>query len=319
MLDALGTNRPAVVGAAGASETETRPSCQGVSLCGGESCCVVREVPGGDFLMGRGTEDCGAVGCQTGAANVACPNQTFCDGNELPEHSVGVSSFSLDKYEVTVARFRRFLAAYDGFRPTEGQGENPRIPGTGWQASYNALLPASAEVFRDAAHLAGGVEQAWTDEPGPNEQAPINFVSWHEAFAFCIWDGNGRLPTEAEWEYAAVGGSDNRLYPWGSAVPTDSLAVYDKTAPGTAVGSVPAGIAKWGHVDMAGGVWEWTFGRYVAAYPTAAAQDPVSMPTDNTRVLRGGGWLSTIDYLRSAIRHHVDSAHYHATGFRCAH
>ena len=102
----------------------------------------------------------------------------------------------------------------------------------------------------------------WTTTPGTHENAPINCLTWYKAFAFCAWDG-GWLPTEAEWEYAAKGGSDERTFPWGSTDFTVDGGVdpanYARTGnnPLIAVGSYPAGAGKWGHQDLAGGAWEW--------------------------------------------------------------
>src|SRR5262249_30558262 len=132
--------------------------------------------------------------------------------------------FRLDRYEVTVGRFRRFIAAQGAFSnspPTAGAGAQPWIANSGWDPSWAANLmpggPALISVLTcDLAY------QTWTDLPGPNESKPINCVTWYEAMAFCAWDG-GFLPTEAEWNYAAAGGSEQRAYPW--SIPAGSVAI----------------------------------------------------------------------------------------------
>jgi formylglycine-generating enzyme required for sulfatase activity len=103
---------------------------------------------------------------------------------------------------------------------------------------------------------------AWTPEPGPHEMLAINQLTWPLAFAFCAWDG-GRLPTEAEWAYAALGGDEQRTNPWGSE-PADgtraslinTILAEKKLRP---VGSAPAGIGRWGHLDMGGNMEEMVF------------------------------------------------------------
>ena len=148
---------------------------------------------------------------------------------EQPEHETTVAEFYLDRFEVTVARFREFVAAYDAWqKPILGDGAHPLIPESGWDESW--VLPATAGEFLTALDCSQDFP-TWTDSPGPNEDLPINCVSWYEAFAFCIWDG-GRLPTEAEWEYVAAGGNENRLHPWGST-PLRTSRLSRTTAPET--------------------------------------------------------------------------------------
>lgn len=308
-------------------------SCNGLATqCQGADCCARCQVPGGTFPMGRGTEDCGGVGCQTGPAGAGCPNGSTCFANEQPEHDVAISTYYLDKYEVTVGRFRKFVEAYDAWRPigtsqinpSTGMGSNSNVAGnSGWDASWNANLPSSAAVFRDASHLScDPMWQTWTDTPGANEQAAINCVSWYEAFAFCIWDG-GRLPTEAEWEYSSAGGGDNRLYPWGSQIPDGALANYGGNLPGLGVGSRPLGSGRWGHRDLAGGMWEWTLDAFDQSWysnPMASWPNPANLGGGPTvRAVRGGSWVEGADNLRTANRSSdTSSDHYNAIGFRCA-
>jgi formylglycine-generating enzyme required for sulfatase activity len=283
--------------------------------CNGESCCRSIIVPAGPFPQGRST--------------VAGASDYYPGGNpdEVPEFSSTVSSFALDKYEVTVGRFREFVDAYvsnTASAPTDGAGANPAIPGSGWQSAWNANLPATQGAFKDASHLnCESTYQAWTDTPGGNETKAINCVNWYEAFAFCIWD-DGWLATESEWEYAAAAGSDNRLYPWGSEAPTMSVAVYGcQVYPGgrcvvQPVGSTPAGNGKWGHADLAGNVYEWTLDWY-GTYPVSASTDYANISIGSERVLRGDFWASFLAYLRAAYRgYQKPDSHDNGIGARCA-
>jgi formylglycine-generating enzyme required for sulfatase activity len=198
-----------------------------------------------------------------------------------------VSSFRLDRYEVTVGRFRAFVEAGMGTRyssPPSGAGAHPNLPGSGWDASWNTRLPTTtgeliAGLFQDLPQLP---VHTWTDSPGLNEDRPINNLTWYEAMAFCIWDG-GYLPTATEWNYAAAGGDQQRAYPWSS--PPASLTIdgsyasygdipsngdlsqarcFGDGSPECAVtdlidvGTKPNGDGRWGQSDLSGNVTEWT-------------------------------------------------------------
>ena len=259
--------------------------------------------------------------------------------DEFPSHATTIAPFVLDKYEVTVGRFRSFLARYDAVAPPEGAGAHPLIAGSGWRSQWDTSLPSSRDLFKFALSECGGT---WTDDVGPSEARPITCVTWFEAFAFCIWD-NQRLPTEAEWEYAAAGGDEQRRYPWGDQPPSIDLAAFGCLFDGRptcsdqddlpVVGSVIAGAGRWGHLDLSGSVWEWTldvYGPYAAgpcdncANVTEAA-DPIAnggTGSDNTpRVFRGGDFrFDDPSSLRAASRYAFDGSFPDQTrGFRCAH
>jgi formylglycine-generating enzyme required for sulfatase activity len=115
-----------------------------------------------------------------------------------------VSDFRLDTYEVTVGRFRKFVAAYSQTMIAAGAGANPNnASDTGWSTAWNASLDAGSEALATALKCFGSY-QTWTDAPGSAaaESLPINCIDWFEAEAFCIWDG-GRLPTEVGLAFAS--------------------------------------------------------------------------------------------------------------------
>jgi len=146
---------------------------------------------------------------------------------------------------------------------------------------------------------------------------PVVGVSWMDAEAYCTWAG-GRLPTEAEWEYAARGPEANR-YPWGDELPTCELAQFascdGETIP---VGGRPAGASWVGALDMTGNVWEWVQDWY-GSYVDSPSNNPTGPTEGDYKVLRGGSWGGTSRNVRSADRiHNQPENRAGSVGFRCA-
>lgn len=266
------------------------PSCRADPRCGDAalSCCATRSVPGGTFDF------------QLRAAQGTASRTT-------------VSSFDLDVFEVTVGRFREFVADYDRWRPSGNPlavaGADASTP-AGWQSAWSDALPSDSAALQQG--LLRCDTSPYSSWAGASDDLPMNCVSWFEASAFCAWDG-GRLPTDAEWEYAAVGGAEQRLYPWGNTPePQPALALFGcdfeagcMLSDLSGVGSHAPGAGRWGQQDLAGSLAEWL--------------DTVSSPVLDNRAFRGGSWIDDASALR--IEEHValpPAVHLLVLGFRCA-
>ncbi|WP_437518458.1 formylglycine-generating enzyme family protein [Sorangium sp. So ce1099] len=259
-------------------------------------------------------DTCGPNGDESCCATAeAVPGGTFNRDND-PVYPATVSGFLLDRFEVTVGRFRRFVEAYPGSRPEAGAGAHPRIEDSGWDPNWDSNLPADAAALRTAVKC-DVTYQTWTDGSSDHEHLPMNCLSWDVAFAFCAWDG-GRLPTEAEWNYAAAGGSQQRLYPWSASASDDAIdtshAVYDCRADGSAssacalsdiqpVGSKsPTGDGRWRQADLAGNMSELILDWH-ADYP-ANCTDCANMLSTPARVTRGGSFRGRASAMLSSLR-----------------
>jgi len=182
-----------------------------------------------------------------------------------------VSDFRLDAFEVTVGRFRSFVAwVAIGVPPAPGAGRHTHLNGgaglrdpgppggdeQGWQADWTVTYLPTTKAAWDAALVCDTTLATWTADPGANERLAINCVNWYAAQAFCLWDG-GFLPSEAEWNYAASGGSEQRVYPWSS--PPGEAGIVDATyavhgAPGVSAVGLTLGLGRYGQYDLAGNV-----------------------------------------------------------------
>lgn len=268
--------------------------------------CVSPDVPG-----------CGLVAVTAGTESVGEP-LSFQGHPVMPAITTG--PFALDAYEVTVARFRAFWRA--------GHPE----PGSTIAYRGGRVVPWLGPVREPGT----GLDCTWTPTAASREEQPINCVDYWTAQAFCVWDG-ARLPTEAEWEYAArgrtlAGDPTPRTYPWGNQTPTrncDRARWNDIGCPGDdgvqtrRVGSfAPSG----GLFDLAGNVWEWTADNFVPYSDTrcwgpSPQVDPLclTVPTE-FRVVRGGSWHGVDGiYLRASSRVAITPEYSDFSGgMRCA-
>lgn len=224
---------------------------------------------------------------QTGMRLLWVPGGTFLMGSpsgepdssddEQPEHQVTLQGFWLSETLVTIAHYAKFMR--------DVGAPEPRL---------------------------------WRDRRFYAPDQPVVGVSWQDAQRFCHWLNESRskdrfgLPSEAQWEYAARG-KDGRRFPWGNEPPDETRACFGRSAEGPAlVGQFPLGRGPFGHLDLAGGVWEWcqdTWDASAYRHPNIWARvDPV---VENelvlSRVCRGGAWNTLADSLRATHRSSNDA------------
>jgi len=280
-----------------------------------DSCCTSLVVPGGSYYRSYDVAGDGQSGTTSSPATI--------------------SDFRLDKYEVTVGRFRAFVDAGMGTQaspPPPGTGAHAKIAGSGWDMSWNTSLATDKAALVAAVKCDSGF-QTWTDTPAANEHRPMNCITWYDAMAFCAWDG-GYLPTEAEWNYAATGGDQQRAYPWSNPASSTTLdgshaSYYDgpncvgdgmagcALTDLVAVGSKPLGDGRWGQSDLAGNVFEWTL-DYASAYANPCT-DCAGLTATSSRAVRGGDFGDDATSLRAGFRlFNTPASRYSAIGVRCA-
>jgi len=193
--------------------------------------------------------------------------------DERPVHTVYVSGFYIDRYEVTNAQYRRFVLATG--RPA------PRVDAP-WAEPYN---------------------WSGSDYPPGTGMHPAVLVSWHDAAAYAAWAGK-RLPTEAEWEKAARAGITGKNFPLGDRLELNQanyFKSYLRAKKLRPVGSYEPNAL--GLHDMAGNVWEWCRDWYGAGYyKGSGAIDPQGPPHGDCKVFRGGAWMSEEQFLRCSQR-----------------
>ena len=301
-------------------------------------------IPGGKFMMG-------------GDNPQSSPD-------EYPKHPVQVTAFYMDATEVTNAQFQQFVAATGYITTAERKPDWEELkktlpPGT-TKPEESMLVPASLVFkqtkgpvnlndFNEWWSWVPGADWKHPEGPGSNitgkENYPVTQVSWFDAMAYCKWAGK-RLPTEAEWEFAARGGLNDAVYPWGNEhinagkAKTNSwegnFPYYNEQKDGFALLAPVQSYAsnRYGLYDMAGNVWEWCSDWYAAGYYSTLSAATISSnpkgpeksfdpeePYMAKKSLRGGSFLCNDSYcsgyrVARRMKSSPDTGLGH-TGFRC--
>ena len=295
-------------------------------------------IPGGSFVMGSSSE-------------VASPD-------EGPEHEVTIDGFWLDTYETTNAEFARFVKATKYVTTAEKPPDMAEMLRQNPDGQAPAAVPAGSIVFEAPEQWRRGREEwrqwfrwktgaCWKRPMGPTssiegkDRHPVVHVSYFDVQAYAKWVGK-RLPTEAEWEFAARGGLKRKVYCWGDESEPDGKMLANfwqgtwpakNTKADGYLGSAPVGQYPpngYGLHDMAGNVWEWTADWYRRdTYQRRAGQRVVNPrgPASGVgpgaeRVTRGGSFLCANEYCHkyrpSARMHSTPDTSLVHTGFRLA-
>ncbi|MFH0735019.1 MAG: SUMF1/EgtB/PvdO family nonheme iron enzyme [bacterium] len=208
--------------------------------------------------------------------------------NEKPVHEILLNSFYISKYEVTIDEFEKFVNE-------TGYQTDAEKSGTGliWNGK-NFELKAGVNWHYD---MDGKVRQK------DGRKYPVNYITWNDAIAYAVWDG-GRLPTEAEWEYAAKGGNTTQEYLYCGSDNIDKVSWYNNNQIST-IHEVGEKLPnELGIFDMGGNLWEWCSDWYDDNYYDVTNTNNPTGPNDGKfRVLRGGSTMSTIFYCRSTCRY----------------
>ena len=252
------------------------------------------------------------------------------DDDEQPVHTVHLDAFYMDRYEVTNAQFKAFVDANPEWGKDNIEDRFHEIIG--------GPLPEGGEYLE---HWRGNTY------PAGKADHPVTYVNWYAAMAYAVWAGK-RLPTEAEWEYAARGGLAGKKYPWGDDEAIPAGTNFDRyVGDTTPVGEDAAN--GYGLYNIAGNVTEWCLDAYESNFYAASdnsrnpiapgfhiasdnSRNPVasgrriqwlcenftSIPSQSSRVLRGGSWSDDVRFLRVAYRYGTSPTLSESfRGFRC--
>jgi sulfatase modifying factor 1 len=265
--------------------------CWGHDVLGAQDLDETVLIPAATYMMGTDSSELAAIMEDVGVTRIDMLLP------ESPAREVRLQSFYLDRTDVTNAEFYEFVSD----RPEWGRrGTDPALHNGRYLEHWRDNKPRDRDLAR-----------------------PVVFVTWYAAVAYCDWRGK-RLPTEAEWEYAAGGGDRDRRYPWGSQPPTNDRVSWgddgiDEPVP---VASFPPNA--FGLFDMAGNVWKYLADGWSPSHESEKlAQDALDPDTASVvttrRVVRGGSWGASAANLRVRYRdsHRPFDAR-EMVGFRCA-
>ena len=246
-------------------------------------------VKGGTFTMGATSEQ-----------------GSDADSDERPTHSVTLSDYYIGKLEVTVAQFREFINETNYRTDADKDGGSYIWNGSSWEKRNGVNWKCDAS---------GKMRGSWEDN------YPVIYVSWNDAKAYCEWlsrktGQSFRLPTEAEWEYAARGGNKSRGYKYSGSDSIDDVAWYTSNSGSKTHQVGTKSPNELGVYDMSGNVWEWCQDWY-GDYSSGSQYNPTGPSSGSYRVFRGGSWNHNAEYCRVSIRNgYAPDDRYSSYGFR---